>query len=214
MKKIIGILLMPFLFSGCSNSQEVGTYNGYELPPYSVISKEEVKESDFEIREYKPQLVAEVTVDGERDEAIGKGFRILAGYIFGDNENKIEVAMTTPVTQSPTSEKIAMTTPVTQDKVDDSWVVRFGMPKEYTMETLPKAKNNKISFTITKPSKKVAVVFSGFTGDEKLAAQTKLLEDFITAKKLTKISEPTIAFYNDPFTFPWNRRNEILIEVK
>ncbi|MBN8649776.1 MAG: heme-binding protein [Caulobacterales bacterium] len=67
----------------------------------------------FEIRNYSPYLVAEVSVSGTRDAAINKGFRILASYIFGENHNKSKIAMTAPVSQTEnTRQKIAMTAPV------------------------------------------------------------------------------------------------------
>lgn len=201
---------MPFLLSACSKTKDAGTYKGYELPPYTVLMQSE----QAEIRQYAPQLVAEVTVEGERDDAINAGFRILAGYIFGDNESASKVAMTTPVTQTPASEKIAMTTPVTQSKAGPAWVVRFGMPKQYTKETLPKPKDPRIRFVITPPSKRAAVRFSGFAGDTKIAEQTTRLEAFIIQQKLKRIGEPVIAFYDAPFTLPWNRRTEISAEVE
>jgi hypothetical protein len=186
---------MPFLLSACSNIKEAGTYKGYELPPYTVLMQSE----QAEIRQYAPQLVAEVTVEGERDDAINAGFRILAGYIFGDNES---------------ASKVAMTTPVTQSKTGPAWVVRFGMPKQYSKETLPKPKDPRIRFVITQPSKRAAVRFSGFAGDAKIAEQTTRLEAFLTQQTLKRIGEPVIAFYDDPFTLPWNRRTEISAEVE
>lgn len=210
MKKIFGVLLMPLFFTACGAKEDATSYRGYELPPYKVVEKE----NQMEIRQYEPQLVAEVTVEGDREKAVNQGFRILAAYIFGENESTAKVAMTTPVTQIPAPEKIAMTTPVTQEQSADAWVVRFGMPGQYTVETLPKTKDERIRFAMTKPSRRAAIHFSGFAKDSAIAEQTALLQAFITRKKLTPAGDPVIAYYDDPFTFPWNRRNEILIDVK
>ncbi len=201
---------MPLLFSACAGKEEAGTYRGYELPSYTVLAKQD----QAEIREYAPQLVAEVTVEGERKKAVNDGFRILAAYIFGDNETSDKVAMTTPVTQAPVSEKIAMTTPVTQEKSGDAWVVRFGMPQKYTKETLPKTKDSRIRFTTTPPTKRAAIRFSGFVDEKTIAEYTRSLEAFIASQNLKQSGAPVIAYYDDPFTFPWNRRNEMLVEVK
>ena len=55
-----------------------------EEPKYTVV-----REYDgFEIREYAPYLVAEVTVPGPAEEAGNQGFRILAAYIFGKNRGE------------------------------------------------------------------------------------------------------------------------------
>ncbi len=83
-----------------------------EEPAFRTV----VREGAFEIRDYPALVVAEVTVTGDQKEAAGKGFRLLAGYIFGGNRRKQSIAMTAPVAQEPVSETIAMTAPVTQTK--------------------------------------------------------------------------------------------------
>ena len=195
MKNIIGVLLMALVFSSCSAKKEASSYRGYELPTYTVLAQE----GQTELRQYEPQLVAEVQVDGKRNQAIKEGFRILAAYIFGDNESAI---------------KIPMTTPVTQEQSSNAWSVRFGMPKQYTIETLPKTKDARIHFTTTKPSKLAVIIFSGIVSDKTINLQTKLLEEFMTKKQLVSISDPVIAYYDNPLTFPWNRRNEIMVAVQ
>ncbi|MGV0998967.1 MAG: heme-binding protein [Fluviibacter sp.] len=52
-----------------------------ETPKYKVISQD----ADFEIRQYEPRIIAEVSVTGDLDTASGEGFRTLAGFIFGNN---------------------------------------------------------------------------------------------------------------------------------
>ena len=209
MKKI-AVIAAALLLSSCSSLEKTGYYKGYELPPYSVSEKID----PIELREYKSQLVAEVRVSGSRKEAAEKGFRILANYIFGDNSVKTDVAMTTPVTQKPSSEKIAMTTPVTQIVKGEDWVVQFGMPKQYTLETLPKANDERISFSMSQPKTVAVIMFSGLWSDSLFNENKAKLDDFIVSRKLTSVADASYAYYDDPFTFPWNRRNEIMIEVK
>ena len=107
-----------------------------EQPKYQVVESS----GNIEIRDYAPMIVAEVDMPGERRDAIGKGFRIIADYIFGNNTAAQKVPMTAPVTQQD-SEKIAMTAPVTQQGDGSTWRVRFIMPSSYTMDTLPKPHN-------------------------------------------------------------------------
>jgi len=80
-----------------------------EHPKYTLIDRS----GNIEVRDYAPMIVAETEVPGERREAIIKGFRLIADYIFGNNIAAEMVPMTGPVTQR-SSEKIAMTAPVTQ----------------------------------------------------------------------------------------------------
>jgi len=170
----------------------------------------------FEIRQYESMLIAEVMVEGTRDEASNKGFRLIADFIFGNNEGvqkeSQKIAMTAPVTVEP--RKIAMTAPVTVDQSDEkNWRVQFVMPKEYSMETLPKPKNSLVKIKEI-PSKRYAViVFSGLNNPEKIENNTKQLRAWISDKQLNAIGSPQLARYNPPWTLPPWRRNEILIEI-
>ena len=173
-------------------------------------------DAPFEIRQYESILIAEVMVEGTRDEASNKGFRLIADFIFGNNEGaqkeSQKIAMTAPVTVEP--RKIAMTAPVTVDQSDEkNWRVQFVMPKEYTMETLPKPKNSLVKIKEI-PSKRYAVmVFSGLNNPEKIENNTKQLRTWISEKQLNAIGAPQLARYNPPWTLPPWRRNEILIEI-
>ncbi|MDH5514937.1 MAG: heme-binding protein [Gammaproteobacteria bacterium] len=50
-------------------------------------AKYTVRESHgpIEMRGYLPMIIAEVSVPGDRETAIGTGFRMIADYIFGNN---------------------------------------------------------------------------------------------------------------------------------
>jgi len=179
-----------------------------EQPNYKVAERS----GAIEIRDYAPMIVAEAEVSGDRRDAIGKGFRIIADYIFGNNTAAQKVPMTAPVTQQG-SEKIAMTAPVTQQGDGNSWTVRFVMPASYTMETLPKPNNPAVMLKEV-PAKRFAVIrFSGIAGKDSLERHTKELDEFIGAKRITPLSAPTYAFYNPPWTLPFLRRNEVLVEI-
>ncbi len=173
-------------------------------------------EAPFEVRQYESMLIAEVMVEGSRDEASNKGFRLIADFIFGNNEGaqkeSNKIAMTVPVTIE--SRKIAMTAPVTVDQSDEkNWRVQFVMPKEYSMETLPKPKNSLVKIREI-PSKRYAVmVFSGLNNAEKIENNTKQLRTWMSDKQLNAIGAPQLARYNPPWTLPPWRRNEILIEI-
>jgi len=85
----MGAMLVPLVaVSGCNVGQ-------YDEPAYTASQVQE----NIEIRHYKPVIAAEVVVTGERKEAISKGFRLIADYIFGNNAPKAKIAMTAPVIQ-------------------------------------------------------------------------------------------------------------------
>ena len=176
------------------------------------------QDGNIEIREYSPMIVAEVTTSGERYAAINDGFRILAAFIFGDNSVQQTIQMTAPVTQQPetvTSQKIAMTAPVTQERTDknDEWKVRFVMPAEYTLETLPKPDDKRIRI-LEIPGYQTAVIrFSGFNTEQNLARHEKTLMSWVQSNNIKTSGRPTYAFYNPPWTPPFMKRNEIMLEI-
>lgn len=198
---IIGIALVGGMFV-------VPVASDLETPKYEVVESQ----GDIEIRQYEPMIIAEVQTEGEREDAIGDGFRLLADYIFGNNAVERDIAMTAPVQQE--SAEIAMTAPVQQQSAGGSWQVSFVMPSEYTLATLPKPKDGRVSIKEI-PSKKFAVVtFSGTHSDENIKEPEKRLMDYVEAGNIPVFGSPKYAFYDPPWTFPPMRRNEVMIEIE
>ena len=186
-----------------------------EEPEYTILNKAE----NFELRRYDSQIVAQTWVTGDQKDAGNKGFKILADYIFGNNTapngDSSKISMTAPVKMQPqtgASEKIAMTAPVAMQEQDGKWRVRFVMPSKYTMQTLPKPNNSAVSI-IEVPAKTYGVIkFSGLTGEEKVVNKTAQLQDWM--QNLNIVGMPEMARYNPPWTLPFMRRNEIMIEYQ
>ena len=115
-----------------------------EEPDYKVVGEYD----GFELRLYAPYIIAEVDVQGEFDESGNNAFRILAGYIFGDNSASEKMAMTAPVesTRAEKGEKMAMTAPVTSTAAseDDRTTYAFVMERKYTLQTLPVPNDDRI----------------------------------------------------------------------
>lgn len=197
------MLISPLLFCSCVTV-------GIEKAEYQVIEKE----GKFEIREYKPQIVAETVVDADFDEAGNMAFRRLFNYISGENRNKESIAMTAPVNQKRSSQKIAMTAPVNQQQTEGNYVVSFLMPSKYTMETLPEPLDSSVRLRQI-PARKVAVIrYSGSWSRKKYEAKKALLEEFIKKKGLKITGQDIFARYDPPFQIPFLRRNEVLFEVE
>ena len=184
-------------------------YNGSETPKYTVARTD----GPIELRDYAPRIMAEVTVSADRSGAGSSGFRVLAGYIFGANEGGAKVAMTTPVAQAP-GETIAMTTPVTQSAQAGTWTVQFMMPGSYTLETLPKPKDDRIRFVPVPAQRQAVVTFSGVVRDSVLTKQEVALRAWAQAQGLHLTAGPFYYYYDPPWTLPWNRRNEVAFNVQ
>ena len=169
-----------------------------EEPKFKIL----VDEGELEIRSYDEYLVAETTVEGSFDTASRKGFRRVAGYIFGENKNSIGQ-----------SEKIKMTAPVTVKPDDEGWVLHFVMPSNYDMSQLPIPNNNSILLKKIEAHLAAVIIFSGFTTDAKIQNKTEELKVWLEKKDFKIAGPQQIARYNDPFTLPWLRRNEIIFKV-
>ena len=212
-QNMIKRLVFPLLFLA---QLFVGAAMAIEEPKYSVIEKTD----PFELRQYAPMIVAEVKVDGDLDEASNQGFRLIAGYIFGQNQVSEKIAMTVPVAveeQSSKSTKIAMTAPVTVESQSgnqqSTWKLSFVMPSKFTLETLPKPKNNNINIREIKSHDLAVVRFSGFVDEEKMQTQTRRLEAWLKQQSLTSQGTVQLSRYNPPWTLPFFRRNEIWLRV-
>lgn len=180
-----------------------------EQPDYKLVTSKE----NIEIRDYAPMILAEVEVSGERKQAISEGFKVLADYIFGNNTSNKKIEMTAPVTNE-LGEKMAMTAPVLQEQHMDKWKVRFVMPKKYSFETIPKPNSKDVILTPLPARRFAAIRFSGLADNENIKLHTDQLEAYILAEKLKPIGGSVLAFYNPPWTLPFLRRNEVMIEVE
>jgi len=181
-----------------------------EEPAFTLVQKL----GNFEIRDYAPVIVAEVTLQGGAERARNAGFQPLADYIFAKDRKGPQIAMTAPVTQAP-REQIAMTAPVTQQRADSSssWTVGFTMPASYTMETLPAPANPNVRL-IPHPAKRMAVVrFSGTGSAGEMEQMRGDLMKQVATLGLTPVGAPVFAFYDPPWTLPFFRRNEVMVEL-
>ena len=130
----------------------------------------------------------------------------------GDATKKI--AMTTPVTMTPSAKKIAMTTPVITQGGNNDWMMSFVMPKEFSLATLPKPNNPDITITQLPKEKFAVIIFSGLIRESSFNEKIEQLNQFIDEKKLNRLGAVQIARYNPPWTLPFFRRNELMVRVE
>ena len=177
----------------------LGSAMAIEEPKYEVL----LTDGPFEHRLYAGFVVAETELSGDFDSASRNGFRRVAGYIFGGNQ-----------ADSGDSRKIAMTAPVTVEPKDDGWRLHFVMPSSEDIASLPKPTDPSVKIRKVPPHEAASVRFSGWTTESAIADQTAKLRAWLEARGLVEKGPPQVARYNDPFTLPWRRRNEILISVQ
>ena len=215
-----------FYSLGCS---VVGIRTAEELT-YSLVEEHD----DLEIRQYAPYIAAEASLEGEQPEVQSALFRILAGYIFGKNTTQESIAMTAPVMmegvdgasseaiptnlEPPThqSQKIAMTAPVLMKESPSAWTMAFSMPAEHTMESLPLPLDKRVRL-VEVPQKTYAVIrYAGsFRNEKKRENNRRVLLEWVRQHPAYQaVGEAFYAGYDPPFTLPFLRRNEVLVEVQ
>ena len=180
-----------------------------ETPKYSVIKKHK----EIELRQYPGTIQAEVSIfESDYKSAVEKGFGYLAGYIFGNNISRQKIEMTTPV-QVAQSQKIAMTTPVTV-RGDDRFTVAFIMPAEYTLDSLPLPKDNRIQFTQIPEHTMAAIRFSGYFQQNVINKNKQILSQWLEEEGLETEGDFIVAGYNPPWVPGFLARNEVMIKIK
>ena len=187
----------------------VGIRSGTEEPSFTA----DRHVGGVEIRNYGPRVAAQTTIEADEEAARNEGFRRLARYIFGGNTAKTKIAMTAPVAQKQ-SEKIAMTAPVaTARGAAGEWVIRFFMPSEHSLESLPVPNDERVQL-VGVPAETVAVLrYSGTATLDAIASHTDQLLKTLRDNGFTTDGEPFSWFYDPPWTIPFRRRNEVAVKL-
>lgn len=204
------LLYVSILFqSACS---VIGIRDAEEAE-FSIIKEQ----GEFQLREYSAFVVAETLVNSNFDKAGREALNRLFAYISGDNIKSQEISMTAPVMANRDegdSQKIAMTAPVITQKQSSSWRYYFVLPKEISLSSAPKPINSDVIIKEI-PSKLVAVIqYTGLWNEDTFNEKAKQLDLWIAENNLESVSLHSFAGYDPPWTLPFLRRNEVLIDVK
>ncbi len=164
-----------------------------ELPFETLMN-----DGEFSVRNYPQHSELRTEAVGSRLEAVNKSFSRLFSYIQGENWAHAKFSMTTPVIQRPNGAS--------------RWSTSFYMKQE--IENLPLPKTSAVRL-YSMNSQTVAVVrFSGRPTESSVKEQTALLREWIVDRDLVVIGEPVIAQYDQPFSIPFLRRNEVHIPIE
>jgi len=166
-----------------------------EQQTYQVVQREK----EFEIRFYPPSVMATVRMEvNSYSEMSGRGFRKLAGYIFGGNESETSIAMTAPVHMDFTGKGSSMS---------------FVMPASWEIDKLPTPKDSGVVLENSKEEYVAAIRFGGYASDSVIQKQTARLQKLLEEKGIVWYGNFRFLGYNPPFQ-PVFRRNEIIVSVK
>lgn len=87
------------------------------------------------------------------------------------------------------------------------------MPARYGLEELPAPAGSDVRLSEVPPRRVAAIRFSGRASDELIASKEAELRAWLEIRGLTPAAPAIYAFYNDPFTPGFLRRNEVLIDL-
>jgi hypothetical protein len=207
----LAVAALTLIVSGLVGEGVMAQAVEVEQPTFEVIGVV----GPIEIRQYGPRLAAETDmglgsgIEAEQEAA----FMALAAFIFGQNRQGPVVAMTAPVSVEKVTAPIAMTAPVAMEPGEQGRVMRFFMPAEYTLETLPRPGNDRVRI-VSVPAQTLAVLrFSGEADDEQVAERKAELLAGLAGSSWEPIGEPGFFGYDPPMTPPEQRRNEVFVEV-
>lgn len=188
---IIILIAMIVLFFGTQIYFIMATT---KTQPYQVIKKEK----DFEIRKYPPATMATVSMDAKSyKELSSTGFRKLASYIFGGNNDQ---------------KNIAMTSPVHMDINDSQSSMSFVMPSEYNRYNLPKPDNSEIKIETTAEEYVAAIQFGGYANDKDIKKYADQLENSLKLNGIDYFGNFRFLGYNAPYQV-LDRKNEIIVSI-
>lgn len=183
-----------------------------ESPAYKVIEAK----PDYEVRQYGTYIIAETDQRGSRKEAQSGGFRELFRYISGGNSAGSKVTMTAPVLQSTASggRKIPMSAPVIKQADSASGRMAFVMPPGLSLEELPKPTSALIRLRVIAPQTVAVIRFSGYATEGRIREHTEKLLSALKRDGRRVHSTPRTGLYNPPWTPPFMRRNEVMVEIE
>jgi len=196
---------------------------GLETPKFEILAKmNNGGRENVEIRRYEPYSVCAVSTtkprpvsSNETDAKLGNpelsgasSFGALAGYLFGKNNEKVAMKMTTPVIMSKDDENTAE-------------FMSFVLPSKYWVDPqvapqpLPES-----GVTLQRRSSedRAIIMFGGYASKNEVEKRKKELLSVVKKdENWTLLNENNasvdILQYNDPFTPPWRRLNEASVNV-
>lgn len=165
-----------------------------ETPDYEVLR---VLTRKAEIRRYPSLILAQTQMTAAPySQNSSTGFRRVAGYIFGGNEQ---------------GQKIAMTSPVIMEMGTET-AVAFVMPKQYSMDALPNPSNENVKLEKQAERTLAVLRFGGYTNDAKIAEKAQELRELLKKEGISFQEKLIYMGYNAPWDFI-GRRNEVAFEL-
>ncbi|XP_008311186.1 heme-binding protein 2 [Cynoglossus semilaevis] len=176
---------------------------GLQNPKFIVVEK---KAEDYEIRTYHACKWVSTTVSGtQMDASISTGFRRLFNYIQGNNQNKVKVEMTAPVS--------SLVEPGEGPACESRFTVSFYLPEEHQASP-PEPSSPEVFVEQRKEFTAYVRTYSGFSNENMKREELLKLLESLQRDSMPYVDKPYyVAGYDSPFKLT-NRRNEVWVLKK
>jgi len=161
------------------------------------------KHAGFEIRRYKPCVVAEVKETAPYSIATNLAFNSLFKFISKGNNALQKIPMTAPVITAQSGAK----------SESDEWVVSFVMPSGSSIDHLPHPNDLDVVLRELSAETCIATSFRGKATDEKSQMKVRELRQIAAKEKIELSDETRICRFNPPFIPGFLQYNEIVIPL-
>jgi hypothetical protein len=159
--------------------------------------------SDFEVREYKPCVLAEVKVSAQYSTASSSAFAYLFKYISKGNKASEKIAMTAPVIAAQKAEGAEA----------NDWFVSFVMPSGSTFGRLPHPNDPRVVLRDLEAETCIALSFRGKATEELSEKKVKELRAAAARENIAVSGETRICRFDPPFKPGFLQYNEIVIPI-
>lgn len=209
MMKVLSPMLAAvtgLMLAGCS----VFGVQSVEEAGYTVLEND----GDIEVRQYDDHAIARTFVAASYGDMSREAFGRLFDYISGDNTSGDSIVMTAPVLMAPSGQEIAMTAPVLMEADEGGWWMAFVLPQGMDAGSAPRPADPLVEIVDITGPRMASLRFSGWTDEESNRMEAGRLRAWIERNGLEAAPGYQVAGYDPPWTIPFLRRNEILIELR
>lgn len=187
--------IVIFLILGLTVLVSWQLYGAYVTEKTSKMEPELIGEKNGIIfKKYLNYQKASVSIDN-MSSSNGK-FGILANYIFGGNQDEVQISMTSPVIY----------------QLDSSSTFSFIMPESWLGKELPKPNNDNIFFDVVKNQYVAVLEFGGYAKQEICERKHREMIEVLQDLGIKISDSYSVAVYQAPYQV-LNRKNEIWIEL-
>ncbi len=183
----IALVFTVWQFYAASSNKDFSMMNNKKLATIDNI----------EFREYSHYTKASVPMSNNSMQSANGKFSILAGYIFGGNQDGKSIAMTSPVLF----------------EMEEKAYFSFLMPESLYGKEIPEPNDSSIEFHDVVNQYVAVISFAGFAKDKKVKKYHKLLKQKLFSLGITVDKNHIVAVYQPPYQLI-DRKNEIWIEIK